>query len=446
VAHARSIDGTVDNFTSMLQHLYRPIVFDEPERITAPASWLAHIPFAFWIVEAVQPRMLVELGTHTGNSYSSFAQAVKRLGLPAACFAVDTWQGDPHTGHYGEEVFVDLVEHHEPRYAAFSCLIRSTFEEAVLHFSDGAIDLLHIDGYHTYDAVSQDFASWLPKLSSWAVALIHDINVREGDFGVWRFWEEISQRYPSFSFLHGHGLGVVAIGTDLPEAVRWLVTTAAEEPELVSATRAFFSQRGLAISGRLTQRELRAETTQLKGQVAARDAELARLNEAVVARDAELARLVREEIAARDAELARLGAEQASRGELGEHLGRGVVVDEAADGRVAAGERRRLRVERRRRVGQLVPAGVGRVEEGLVVGMGVVDQHAHRRSLRLETGDDDRARRARGAAAGRFGEVNRRGRAAPDVLVVFAHRPMGGLRASARPWPDARRLHRQDAL
>jgi hypothetical protein len=29
------------------------------------------------------------------------------------------------------------------------------------------------------------------------------------DFGAWRFWDEISQEYESFTFNHGFGLGVL---------------------------------------------------------------------------------------------------------------------------------------------------------------------------------------------------------------------------------------------
>src|SRR5262245_53545580 len=128
-----------------------------PDHLVEPPGWAAHIPFAFWIVAAARPRRIVELGTHTGNSYLAFCQAVKRLGLGTACYAVDTWKGDDHSGRYGEEVFLALSAYHDRMYSDFSQLLRMTFDEGVHHFTDGSIDLLHIDGYHTYEAVKRDF-------------------------------------------------------------------------------------------------------------------------------------------------------------------------------------------------------------------------------------------------------------------------------------------------
>ena len=227
--------------------LLRSIVFTRPVRLVDPPSWVPHVPFAFWLIDALRPRTVVELGTHSGVSYSAFAQAVQMLGLDAASYAVDTWKGDHQAGFYDEDVFEEWSSFHDHHFSAFSRLVRSTFEEALTKFPDGSVDLLHIDGVHTFEAVRQDFDSWLPKLSNRAVVLMHDTNVREGDFGTWRFWAEVAGRYPSFAFLHGHGLGVAGVGRSLPDDVRWLVEHVTGHEQDAFTVRQFFGTLGEAL-------------------------------------------------------------------------------------------------------------------------------------------------------------------------------------------------------
>jgi hypothetical protein len=220
-------------------------MFWTPERI-APSGWLSHVPFAFWLVDVLRPRTIVELGTHTGVSYSAMCQAVKSLELATRCFAVDTWKGDEHSGLYSEEVYREFSAFHDARYAAFSRLVRSTFDEALPHFEDKSIDLLHIDGFHTYDAVRHDFDSWVPRLSENGVVMVHDINVRERGFGVFKLWGEISSGRPHFSFVHGHGFGILGLGSCYPARLR-LLFSAEEDDRVTSAIRTIFSQLGRSI-------------------------------------------------------------------------------------------------------------------------------------------------------------------------------------------------------
>ncbi len=201
----------------------------------APSAWLGHVPFALWLVEQTRPGMLVELGAHHGHSYFSLCAGVVANGLPTKCFAIDTWQGDEHAGSYGEEIFAQVSARNQNQFHAFSRLLRMTFDEAVAQFADGTIDILHIDGLHTYEAVSHDFETWRPKVSSRGVILFHDTNVRERDFGVWRLWEELKEAHPHIEFQHSHGLGVLFIGPDQPQAVREL----AEKPESDPSRMAF---------------------------------------------------------------------------------------------------------------------------------------------------------------------------------------------------------------
>lgn len=213
-----------------------PIILQRP-RIVAPYGWVGHIPFAYLAVELLKPAQVIELGTHSGNSYLAFCQAVTELGLSSRCWAVDSWQGDEHASHYGDEVYDALRSRHDPLYDNFSKLLRMNFDDAVGEFADGSIDLLHIDGLHTYEAVRHDFETWRGKLSPRAVVLLHDTSVNERGFGVQRFFDELAQQHVCFDFRHSNGLGVVMVGDQVPEAFVAFMQRARSEPE---TTRRFF--------------------------------------------------------------------------------------------------------------------------------------------------------------------------------------------------------------
>ncbi len=194
-------------------------------RAEQPSAWHGHVPFAHWLVSTLRPRLVVELGTHAGVSYAAFCNAVRRGGLDTRCFAVDTWQGDAHAGAYTVAVFDEFTAFNAQHFAGFSTLLRSSFDDAVKNFADGSIDLLHIDGFHSYEAVAHDLQTWRPKLSPRAVVLFHDVAVRDRGFGVWLFWEEITQNHPHVTFQHAFGLGVLASGPEIPAAIAQLYAT-----------------------------------------------------------------------------------------------------------------------------------------------------------------------------------------------------------------------------
>ena len=198
------------------------LCFEKPIYLSGKSAWAELIPVAFTLVEKLRPRIFVELGTHYGDSYCAFCQAIVKAEVDCQAYAVDTWAGDEHAGFYGEDVLNQLRARHDVPYSAFSSLLRETFDDAATHFAPGTVDLLHIDGLHTYDAVKNDFMTWLPLLSERAVVILHDINVRERGFGVWKLFDELSEQYPTFRFDHSHGLGIVAVGSEIPEGLKFL--------------------------------------------------------------------------------------------------------------------------------------------------------------------------------------------------------------------------------
>ncbi len=278
-----------------------PASFWSPEYI-CQSAWLEHAPFAFWICDVLRPRCFVELGTHHGYSYFAFCQAIDRLALGTAAHAVDTWQGDEHAGFYDEDVFQAVAEQNTKKYAAFSRLIRSTFDEALQNFEDGSIDLLHIDGRHFYDDVKHDFESWRPKLSDNAILLFHDTSVRERGFGVWEFFKELSGSHPTFQFFHSYGLGVLAIG-EAPVALAPLFESSAEEAGQI---RTAYTALGNRLSVRLMKdtrlAEQDARLTQQSAQLTQQSAQLAEKDAQLMERDARLA-AISAQLAERSAQL-----------------------------------------------------------------------------------------------------------------------------------------------
>lgn len=189
----------------------------EPQTISDSDAWVGHLPFANYIVQKCRPTVFVELGVYTGNSYFAFCQSIAKHKLNTKAFGVDSWQGDIHMGPQSPAIY-DFVSAQNREYGEFSKLIRKTFDEALSDFAPKSIDLLHLDGTHTYDEVRNDFQNWLPKLRDGAIVLFHDTNVYKQNFGVHKFWKEVKEEFPSFEFLHSNGLGVLQIPDKLSPA------------------------------------------------------------------------------------------------------------------------------------------------------------------------------------------------------------------------------------
>lgn len=184
-----------------------PIIFYNIYKKILDSSWITHSPFALFLISILKPGTFVEKGVLHGQSYHAFCQAVKTLMLDTQCFGIDLWSDD--------DIFNEIRCYDEKHYSSFSHLMRMSSDEGLKNFKDGSVDLLHIGGDHTYDEIKKDFYEWLPKMSESGVIIIHNTFIKDSGFGVWRFWDEVYKKYPSFNFYHGCGLGIVVVGKNV---------------------------------------------------------------------------------------------------------------------------------------------------------------------------------------------------------------------------------------
>ena len=157
----------------------------------APSSWWEHVPVAHMLIELIKPSVVVELGSHYGVSFFSLCESAERFSPNTCIYAIDSWEGDEHAGYYGESIYRQVSEYRDKYHKQNGVLIREYFDKAHEKFQDKSIDIIHIDGLHTYEAVKEDYEMWKGKLKQEGTFLFHDWNVKEDNFGVWKLWEEI---------------------------------------------------------------------------------------------------------------------------------------------------------------------------------------------------------------------------------------------------------------
>ena len=206
---------------------------------TVETSQLAHVPFAMTLVDVARPQRIVEVGTCTGVLYSAFCQAVKELGLGASCVGVRHEDGTCAQA----KLHSIWATAQKELYSNYSQLISKSPEQAGELFPNGSIDLLHLNGECSFNKRT-DLEQWLPRMSSRGLIMVSNKNIGDSSSGVVEVWRDLKNRFRTFEFTHGGGLGVAVTGKDSSGALKGLLPTSEPAASLV---REFFRQQGLRV-------------------------------------------------------------------------------------------------------------------------------------------------------------------------------------------------------
>lgn len=228
--------------------LHRPTFsaasFWSPDYLMA-STWLEHAPFAFWLMDALRPHRVVEVGTQNGFSLLAFCQAGKGLGIGCACYGVGQWKDVEGNFPKGDNAYQRLAGVIEINYSSMAELRNLPPTDAAPYFSDSSIDLLHLTDQGPYEQVQETYQKWLPKISASGIVIIHGINLHDQHSGAWRLWAELKDQHPSFEFIHGGGLGVLAVGSDTIGPLAALMRASKSEIDLI---RAMYGRLGHSIA------------------------------------------------------------------------------------------------------------------------------------------------------------------------------------------------------
>ena len=169
------------------------------------------------IIAALRPEKVMEIGTFKGGTLCVLC----RLSSPTAdIISVDLPSGK-FGGGYG--AIYSLLYRSFCKYFQAMHLIRgdSHSEEILTKVKSitQSLDLLFIDGDHTYEGVKRDFFAYSPLVRAGGVVAFHDMVEHPKDSGceVARFWNEIKQQFRHEEIIENPqqawaGIGILYMG------------------------------------------------------------------------------------------------------------------------------------------------------------------------------------------------------------------------------------------
>ena len=138
------------------------------------------------MLDKIKPKVIVEIGVDQGYLLTTWRKAFD----PQLLIGVELGNSTKiaELGSLRDATFIFGDSHH---------LYTKTRLQELL--ADRKIDLLFIDGDHTYEGVKQDFEMYAPLVREGGAIVLHDIKLTgkkwEGLVEVNRFWKELKLNY-----------------------------------------------------------------------------------------------------------------------------------------------------------------------------------------------------------------------------------------------------------
>jgi predicted O-methyltransferase YrrM len=166
------------------------------------------------LVEEITPETVIEVGTGAGGTLFLLTRASKpdamlvTVDLPPSAVGIGypKWKERLYLSFARDGQTISLVRGNSHEESTAS-LIREKL-------GNRQVDVLFIDGDHTYDGVKRDFDLYSPLVRKGGIVAFHDIvphPIRK-DIRVPEFWNEIRKRYRNTEIMkepHRNGIGIL---------------------------------------------------------------------------------------------------------------------------------------------------------------------------------------------------------------------------------------------
>lgn len=193
------------------------MVFDEPfQRFFWIKQVRSEMTEFCRIVERVKPKHILEIGTASGGSLFLIARHAANdaklisLDLPGGLFGggYPEYKSEFYKSFAWSDQDLQLIrgDSHDPQI----------FEQVKAMLNGKSIDLLFIDGDHSYDGVKHDFEQYSQLVSPSGIIAFHDI-VKHGEGSgcdVDEYYNELKLRFPSLDIVENYeqqwaGIGLI---------------------------------------------------------------------------------------------------------------------------------------------------------------------------------------------------------------------------------------------
>lgn len=140
----------------------------------------------------IEPKVIVEIGVHEGHTLKLWQDAF----MPEILIAIDNSTNPTLENYLNTGVIqasIARFDSHDP-----GCV-------KMIEFLLGGrkIDLLFVDGDHSYEGVKQDFEMYKPLVRKGGIIALH----KAGDGDVAKLWAEVKTKSSELCHLDGSGIG-----------------------------------------------------------------------------------------------------------------------------------------------------------------------------------------------------------------------------------------------